>query len=310
MSRLQETPIERCRTLILEMQARRSPVSGGSGEKGRYEMRDSHLYFDLGEALLEASGSGSEEKRTAALIGIMGKLAAEFGENPGLLRVCVRFVEAFHIREAFDEAAALCHQSLGQLREAVEILAADNPLGISEEDLLKFKERLGTAGVTYEEVRTISTDLKVKYRGKDEGSVDYAALQDSFSAAVDKVNLALTGGPSAREDQRQTLGESLDSLRYLLMLMARESIFEESRTRRSVMNIAKASPASKDGDLSLLQKGLSEHIDLSPRARDRLRRFVTPTEMGRLQAMLKALKSEEEYAKYAMIAELQKGLEI
>lgn len=310
MSKLQETPAERCRTLILEMQGKRRPVSGGSGEKGRYEMRESHLYFDLGEALLEASGPGSEERRTAALIGIIGKLAGEFGENPGLLRACVRFVEAFRTRQVFDEAAALCHQSLGQLREAVEILAADNPLGISEEDILKFRKQLGRAGITYEEVRTLSTDLKIKYRGKDEGSVDYAALQDSFSAVVDKVNLALAGGPSAREELRGTIGESLDSLRYLLMLMARESVFEESRTRRSVISVARAPPASKDADLSVLQKGLSEHIDLGPRARDRLRRFVTPTEMGRLQAMLKALMSEEEYGKYNMIAELQKGLEI
>lgn len=303
------------REILVAMQEHRAPVGGGSGRRERYEMRETVLYFLLGQeliALISAVGV-REEQRGAFLAKIARMVEEQFDFNPNIVNWSVRFVNSFHDVTYFQEVSKLCKDSFGQLREVVEILAKANPLGITAEDLDVFKRRLQQE-ITYAEMQSLSTRLKEKYRGKGEDSqVDYDEMIDSLGEVTRRVQKLIDEGTEDdRKKFRELIGEKfIQNLRFSLILLSKDSELRRHRdVARRILSQSGAGDLVMEVSMGKLMTSLSSFLGFEPVTRDRLRKFVPPAEMAFLQKMLKALESEAEYKNFKRTTEIFESLAI
>ena len=303
--------LARSRAVLEQVKAKQVKVGGGSGRRERYEMRQTSLYFDLGTLLLEyfpRAGIGKERRST--IYAMISEATKDLDLHEGIIRWSVRFVEAFEERDYFSEVSKLCRDSLGQLREVVDLLARSNPLQIGLEDLDRFRERL-RSDITYDEMRREAKALRAKYTGGISG-LDFQELQDMFSAVEQRIMGGFLDETAEAERQRlrERIGpDSITALRYTLMLLSREQTLEEAR-RKSVTALSKARGGDPilDEEVARLHKALLDCLSGDKASRDRLRSWVPAASMGQLQKILKALESEKEYQNYRRTEKLFKTL--
>ena len=213
------------RQIVKKIHKKRRTISGGTGKKSRYEMRDTYLYYELGKSILEiATKNGYQGEDKQNLISQTGSiLQKEFDDNENIARWSVRFAESFGGKE-FKEISKLCRNSLGQLREITDILDKRNPLEIKNEEIKTFKKEYASLE-TYDERRKLCTKLKRKYSqgGVD---IDFVELQENFDFTDRIARNVRDGTADDRKKLRESLGSQLiQNLRYLFMLISRESTF-------------------------------------------------------------------------------------
>jgi hypothetical protein len=300
---------DKIRGILAQMRAHRVPVGGGSGRRERYEMRQTDLYFSLGQELLAMMSSLnlSELNRCAFLTRIGVMVEQEFDFNPGIVKMSVRFVSAFNNMSYFEEVSRLCKDSYGQLREVVDILSKENPLGLSDNDLREFKRNLAR-DLTYDDMRTLCVRLRQKYRGiGEDAQVDYEDLADTFDDVNSKAqNLIQTENQADREKFRQLVGpDTIKNLRYSLILLAKEAELEKNKLQvRRILSVRRDGSLIMEASVAKLLESLIPFLGFESKTRERLRKFLSPVDMSYLQKELKALESEEEYRKYKQTEEV------
>jgi len=304
--------LTQCREILEEIHRKRLSVAGGSGRRPRYEMRDTILYFNLGRVLINLIDKydGGPDRRSALLARIVSKLQEEFDDSENVFRWSIRFVQAFQDEEYYNEVSRFCHQSFGQLREVVEILGKDNPLGISSQDLEAFKQELSKE-ITYEEMRKLCMKLKAKYVAEWKYQIDSADLQDLFDRVLKNIQEIMEQDDSAvRSGWRDKVSvRSITTFRHLLLLLSREVTLESvSKRDPKVLEAVGRARGIRDGEMSKLYEILLKFLQGGQAARERLRKIIPPVDMGYLQTMLKALASEEDYVTFKKTEELMKRI--
>jgi hypothetical protein len=304
--------LSKCKKILHEIHKKRRPISGGSGRRARYEMRETILYFKLGRVLLSFldSHNGGPNERSAFLSRIIIKLQAEFDDSENIFRWSIRFVHAFQNEEYFNKVSRLCNYSFGQLREVVEILGKDNPLGISQEDLKSFKRELAQE-ITYEKMRSLCMILKAKYVAEWKYQINSADLQDLFDRVYGHIQGIIdVDRLTLRSEMREKLSlKSITTLRHLLLLLSREATFESvSRQKPEVIRAINRRTKIRDKEMLELYEILLKFLKGGHSARERLRKIIKPVEMGRLQTMLKALSTEEDYTSFRKTEDMMKRI--
>ena len=304
--------LSECRKILYEIHEKRRPVSGGSGRRPRYEMRKTVLYFKLGRVLLSLLDAydGGPDNRSALLAKMIAKLQEEFDDSKNIFRWSIRFVRAFQDEEYLNEVSRLCNHSFGQLREVVEILGRDNPLGISQKDLRSFKRGL-TREITYEEMRNLCMKLKAKYVAEWKYQIDSADLQDLFDRVFRRIQeIVDTNRPALRAKWRDKLSlETITIFRHLLLLLSREATYQSvSKQKPEILSAINKRSKTQDEEMSELYEILLKFLKGGYSARERLRKIIQPIEMGRFQTMLKALISEEDYASFRKTEDLMRRI--
>lgn len=291
------------------------PVAGGSLGTGRYEMRDTLLYFKLGQVLDEfIKNLGIEEDQKMEFVRrTTADLRKEFDlhEKTNIFTQSVRFLDAFKSEEYFKEISKLCKDSFNQLREVEMILAKDNPLNISPEDIENFKKQLASKKLTYKQMRELCNIIKYKY-GQYKLRIDYTELQDAFESVDTVVGDALDGNIADRTKLRKKLGgESfIKRLRFLLALLARETVFK-SQFAKYKDELEKVSfPRDTNANFVRLYSNMLQFTAGDERDRNILSKNITPFEMGHLNTMLKALENEIQYREYKSTQEIFKNIKI
>jgi len=300
------------RQIIKKIHKKRRKISGGTGKKERYEMRDTALYYELGKAIVEiANKNGYQGEDKQNLISKTGNvLQKEFDDNENIARWSVRFSESFDEKD-FKEISKLCRNSLGQLREITDILDKRNPLEIKNEEIKTFKKEYASLE-TYDERRKLCTQLKRKYSqgGVD---IDFIELQENFDFLDRTVRNVLDGTADTRKKLRESLGSQfIQNLRYLCMLLSREETFSTENSRKIIKKLVKSKPPTDlpDKEISSLYLNLKKFLVLNSRAREGLRGRISPYSMTLLQKMLLAIQSEDDFKDYQSTGELFRSIGI
>lgn len=311
MMQQEQNMFDPVRQIIKKIHKKRRKISGGTGKKERYEMRDTALYYELGKVIVEiANKNGYQGEDKQNLISKTGNvLQKEFDDNENIARWSVRFSESFDEKD-FKEISKLCRNSLGQLREITEILDKRNPLEIKNEDIKNFKKEYASLK-TYDKRRKLCTELKRKYSqgGVD---IDFVVLQENFDFTDRTVRNALEGTETHRRDLRELLGNPfVQNIRYLCMLLSREETFSTESSRKIIKKLVKSKPP-KDlpKEIPILYLNLKKFLVLNSRAREGLRNTISPYSMILLQKMLLAIQSEDDFKDYQNTGELFRNIGI
>jgi len=300
------------RQIVKKIHKKRRRISGGTGKKERYEMRDTPLYYELGKVILEIASKnryqGEDKQNLISQIGNI--LQKEFDDNENIVRWAVRFVESFDEKQ-FKEISKLCRNSLGQLREITDILDNRNRLEIKNDDIKIFKKEYASLE-TYDERRKLCTQLKRKY-SQGGADIDFIELQENFDFTDRTVRNVLDGTVDDRKKLRESLGSQfIQNLRYLCMLLSREETFSTENSRKIIKKLVKSKPAKdlSDKEISSLYLNFKKFLVLNSGARDGLRGRVSPYSMTLLQKMLLAIQSEDDFKDYQSTGELFKSIGI
>lgn len=302
--------LSECRRILGEIKNRQTPVAGGSGGTGRYEMHDTFLYFELGVVLDNICKKAQipNEKKLEYVRQITKDLKKEYDlhDTTHVFTSSLNFVSSFRDLDYFKHVSKVCGDTMKRIEAAELIFAKDNPAKISNKDLRDFEQRLLSGELTYKEMQKACTELRRKYEGSD-ADIDYSAAFHSFEAVMDCVDTALNGNAKTREKLRKETSEISTPVRYLLQLLAREDIFQKKiqEYKRKLPPIT-----SRSLEFSELYKHLRGFLSASKMARDRLRKKINPYDMGQLQNKIRAAESEENYEDFKKTQEIFEKLQL
>ncbi len=306
---------EECRPILSHIKKKMQIVTGGSQGTGRYLMRDTKLYFRLGQILNRYATNNAvlEEQKMDFVRRATADLLKEFRlhEKTNIFVQSMNFVDSFKDEEYFNEVSKLCKHSFNQIREVQTILAKDNPLGVTKEDLDSFKRQLSSRKLTYKQMRELCNMIRYKY-GQYKLRVDYLELEDNFESIDTDIRNAIRDTTEDRSKLRMKLGgESfIKRLRYLLTLLARENVFALQFAKHKEELKAVSFPKSTHHDFVRLYTTLLQFTNADERDRNSLRKHIKPYDMGQMHSMLKALENETQYREYKSTQEIFENIQI
>ena len=305
--------MESIRDIVKQIHKKRKKVGGGTGKKERYEMRDTTLYYKLGNTIVDiAQKEGCQGETKQNFIGKVGQLLQkEFDDNENIAKLSVRLFEAYADEEQFRKVSKLCRNSLGQLREIIDILHQTNPFEIPSSEIENFKKQYELLE-TYDERRKLCTEIKRKYSlgGAD---VDLDELRESFDATERTVRAVLDGTEQDREKLRNAFGtQPIQDIRYMCMLLSREETFASEKSRKIIKKLIKSKPSTSTNseETTKLYLNLKKFLILNSQSRQGLRNILSPHSMILLQKMLLAIQSEDDYENYKKTGELFRSIGI
>lgn len=301
--------IENVKKILLQIKKESEPISGGSGEKERYEMRNPILLWNLGTLISEICDERkiTENERKAWVKKTFWKIDEEVWPGHQQSFIAYKFKHEFIDEDQFRLVADLAGYKFKKQfrRKRMEYLlhafSKKKPTATSEQQK-KLIRNLGEKDLTHDEF------LKIKQQILGKVKEVFDEIEDLFDSLFNQVEKALNDS-SYRDNLRKDIGaELITQLSYVLQLLKmRDKTKFAKAYSDSVKRELNKKTKSKSKTAIDLFNSLRSYLD-DEEKRNLLLNTLEESELSQLNTNLYAIESEENFQNYRRSIEALKDV--
>lgn len=291
----------RIKNLIKKIRDKSEYLSGGSGDKSRYIMRDPDLYWKLGEVLEELfeKNNISEKERQKYIVEKLTKVEKEVWPRSGVGLCINSYKVKYHFikKERFDTVKMLAGHKFKNFRfKRVTYLLNNfskrrpNATEEQQDEMIKVFSK-----------KDYSHDAFVEAKQKILGvlKIDQTKIQEDYDQVLQLVQDGFDGNSNKRDELRKSIGtnyfEPISWLLQLIKVVDEQKLVSmyKPKIKSRIKKDYKSKHKFLDSFYSELRSCLGdfEKIPL-------LHQIIPPHELSDLNSKLKALESEDKFELY------------
>ncbi len=293
------TEILRIQNLIKKIKSKSETLSGGSGEKARYIMREPDLYWNLGEVIEELLKTKNipENERHVWIEDNLMSIEEDIWPGHRLIKKSYKIKYELIDKEQFDIVKNIAGHRfrLFRLKRCEYLLSSFSKRKPSatpqqQEQLIK---KLSERDYTHDEF----LDEKQKILGISKIPRD--EIEENYEAVLELLKKAFEGNEKQRDELRKQIGEkNFQPLRWLLQL-TKETNQQKFKTMytRKVKSVIQKDFKTKYSFLNSFYKHLRSCLEDFDKM-SLLQDIIQPGEMSSMNSRLKALESESNFQQF------------
>jgi len=304
------TKFQKIKPILEEIKKSSVLISGGSGDKDRYEMRKPELYWKLGMAVNEVSEKKSipKEQRREWSRKYFKNLDKEiFGSvrKEPLCYLAYKYFDAFETEDYFMKIADAAGNAFGNLRrkridDLLNVLSKKNS-DLTPKKQEKLIEKLCEKDYSRKEFLEIKSSF---FQKSNKNSISWPSFDEAYQELSNDVFYAMESDKKKRDEFRKTLDDvSITQMRYLAQLIKiSEDHFEQAYEK--VKSVLSKKIKAKNSMLIIIET--LKICVKDEKLKKKLLNHVNLYELSELQTSLHAVQTEKNFKDYV---ERQKSLE-
>lgn len=293
------TELLRIQNLIKKIKNKSETLSGGSGEKIRYIMREPDLYWNLGEVITELlkEKNISESEQRSWIDENLTPIENKIWPGHHLIKKSYKIKYELIDKEQFDKVKKIAGHKFKQFRlkrceYLLQSFSKRKPSATPEQQeqlIRKLSEKNYTHDEFLEEKRKILGVFKIPF---DE-------IEENYDIIFELLESAIEGDELQRDKLRKEIGkEHFEPFRWLLQL-AKESNPQKFNKmyKKKVKTAIQKDFRTKHSSLNSFYKQLRSCLEDFEKI-SLLHTVIQPSQMSNMNSKLKALQSEVNFQEY------------